>query len=91
VLIRQIYRVIEFSQGFTGYIAVHEIFFYIFDTIPIFFAGAIYIICFPGNGYLPRFQIDTFANMENNQQKLRQKGNNNVTAPQEDLFIDEKF
>jgi len=91
VLIRQIYRVIEFSQGFTGYIAVHEIFFYIFDTIPIFFAGAIYIICFPGNGYLPRYQIDTFANMENNQHNLIKKGNNNVIAPQEDLVIGEKF
>ena len=36
ILLRQIYRVIEFAQGFTGYLAVHEVYFYIFDTIPIF-------------------------------------------------------
>jgi len=72
VLIRQIYRVIEFAQGFTGYLSVHEIYFYIFDTIPIFFAGALYIIYFPGNGYLPRNQNDTFDNMENDQQNSKQ-------------------
>jgi len=78
VLIRQIYRVIEFAQGFTGYLAVHEVYFYVFDTIPILISGAVYVICFPGNGYLPRNQKDTFADMENSQQNLRQMDNKNV-------------
>jgi hypothetical protein len=91
VLIRQIYRVIEFSQGFTGYVAVHEIYFYIFDAIPIFFAGGIYIICFPANGYLPQYQIDNFANMEKNEQNLRQNGTNKVIPLSKDLVIDQKF
>jgi hypothetical protein len=81
VLIRQIYRVIEFAQGFTGYLAVHEVYFYVFDTIPILISGAVYIICFPGNGYLPRNQKDTFANMENSQKNLRQMDNKNVIIP----------
>ena len=62
VLIRQIYRVIEFAQGFTGYLAVHEVYFYIFDTIPIFFSAGIYTIYFPGYNYLPRNQKNTFDN-----------------------------
>ncbi|CAF1309260.1 unnamed protein product, partial [Adineta ricciae] len=62
VLIRQIYRVIEFAQGFTGYLAVHEVYFYIFDTIPIFFSAAIFIVYFPGNNYLPRNGKDTYNN-----------------------------
>lgn len=68
VLIRQIYRIIEFAQGFTGYLAVHEIYFYIFDSIPILIAASIFIIYFPGNGYLPRNRNDTFANTTNNNQ-----------------------
>jgi hypothetical protein len=81
VLIRQIYRVIEFAQGFTGYLAVHEIYFYIFDTLLILIAGAVYVICFPGNGYLPKNQNDTFANMADDQQYLKQVDNKNVIAP----------
>jgi hypothetical protein len=81
VLIRQIYRVIEFAQGFTGYLAVHEIYFYIFDTLLILIAGAVYVICFPGNGYLPKNQNDTFANMADDKQYLKQMDNKNVIAP----------
>ncbi|CAF1519649.1 unnamed protein product [Rotaria magnacalcarata] len=90
VLVRQIYRVIEFSQGFTGYLAVHEIYFYIFDTIPIFVSSAVYTIFFPGNGYLPRDRNGTFAIMENNEQNLKKSNNNNnnVSASRKDLALD---
>ncbi|CAF3295889.1 unnamed protein product [Rotaria socialis] len=90
VLIRQIYRVIEFAQGFTGYLAVHEVYFYIFDTIPIFVSGTVYAVFFPGNGYLPRNTNETFAIMENNEQNLKQSNNNNnnVSASRKDLVLD---
>lgn len=71
VLIRQIYRVIEFAQGFTGYLAVHELYFYIFDTVLIFVAGAIFIVFFPGNGYLPRNSKDTFSSLEGDELNLK--------------------
>ncbi|CAF0980835.1 unnamed protein product [Adineta steineri] len=90
VLIRQIYRVIEFAQGFTGYLAVHEIFFYIFDTIPIFISSALYVICFPGNNYLPPNQNDTFATMNNNEYNSN-KTNNNVIIPEKNLVLKEMF
>lgn len=91
VLIRQIYRVVEFSQGFVGYLAVHEVYFYIFDTIMIFAAGVIFIICFPGNGYLPANRNDTFALMEDNQHHSRQKSGKNSVGVREDFVIGEKF
>jgi hypothetical protein len=93
VLIRQIYRVIEFSQGFSGYLAVHEVYFYIFDTILIFFSGAIYAIFFPGNSYLPPNRNDTFVTMENNEKNLSKTNNNNsnVIIPQSYRGLEEKF
>ncbi|BFZ64824.1 hypothetical protein YB2330_005977 [Saitoella coloradoensis] len=43
VLVRQIYRVIEFSQGWTGYLPTHEAYFYGFDTLMILLAGVVYV------------------------------------------------
>lgn len=34
--IRNIFRIVEFGQGFFGYLATHEEFFYIFDFVPMF-------------------------------------------------------
>ena len=64
ILIRQIYRVMEFAQGFTGYLAVHEVYFYIFDTIPIYLCTTIFVFFFPANGYLPRNANETFMTMQ---------------------------
>lgn len=36
VIIRSIFRVIEFAQGHDGYLQSHEVFFYVFDSIPMF-------------------------------------------------------
>jgi hypothetical protein len=44
---RSIYRVIEFQQGYFSRIATTEIYFYIFDTLIMIFATAIYIPFFP--------------------------------------------
>ena len=36
VIIRSIFRVVEFAQGHDGYLQSHEVYFYIFDSIPMF-------------------------------------------------------
>jgi hypothetical protein len=36
IIIRCIFRVVEFSQGHDGYLASHEVFMYVFDTAPMF-------------------------------------------------------
>jgi len=52
VLIRQIYRVIEFSQGWFGYLPNHEVYFYCFDSLPILLATAMYVWWWPTK-YIP--------------------------------------
>ncbi|GAA5989630.1 hypothetical protein JCM5350_003201 [Sporobolomyces pararoseus] len=50
ILIRCVFRVIEFAVGFTGYIATHEVFFYLFDALPLLLSMSLYSIFWP-----PRF------------------------------------
>jgi hypothetical protein len=53
VLIRQTYRVIEFSQGWLGYLPTHEGYFYVFDSLAILLASAVYVWFWPTR-YIPR-------------------------------------
>jgi len=42
LLVRNVYRVVEFSSGISGYVAVNEWVFNIFETLPIFLAVVAY-------------------------------------------------
>ncbi|EJD06073.1 RTA1 like protein, partial [Fomitiporia mediterranea MF3/22] len=48
IIIRATYRVVELAQGNDGYLLTHEVTFYTLDTIPLFFATAIYTYFWPG-------------------------------------------
>jgi hypothetical protein len=48
LIIRSIYRIVEFSLGFRGYLAIHEIYFYIFECLLIIFAFALFLPLHPG-------------------------------------------
>ncbi|EJU06172.1 RTA1-domain-containing protein [Dacryopinax primogenitus] len=48
ILIRSFYRTIELSEGFTGYLAIHEVYFYALDTYPLYIAITVYVILWPG-------------------------------------------
>lgn len=53
ILIRSIVRAIEFIQGYSGYIASHEWFLYVFDALPMFAFSVIFISTFHiGNIYM---------------------------------------
>lgn len=43
VYIRSIYRVVELSQGFSGYLIVHEVFLFVLDAMMISICGLIFI------------------------------------------------
>lgn len=47
IMIRSVVRVIEYIQGFEGYILSHEIFLYIFDGTLMFTAVAVFNIVHP--------------------------------------------
>ncbi|KAH7914178.1 RTA1 like protein-domain-containing protein [Hygrophoropsis aurantiaca] len=56
ILIRSGYRVAELSQGFQGYLATTEAFFYALDTLPLVIAISVYVPFWPGR-FIPR-EID---------------------------------
>lgn len=48
LIIRSVYRIIEFQMGFQGYIATHEVYFYVFECLLIIFAFGLFIPLHPG-------------------------------------------
>ncbi|UJR37373.1 hypothetical protein I4U23_030081 [Adineta vaga] len=48
LIVRSIYRIIEFSMGFRGYLAIHETYFYVFECLVIIFAFALFLPLHPG-------------------------------------------
>ncbi|ANB15147.1 Rta1p [Sugiyamaella lignohabitans] len=49
ILIRNVYRIIEYAQGFQGFLMVHEVFMYIFDAVLMTGVMVVFIIMHPGN------------------------------------------
>ncbi|KAG8729763.1 hypothetical protein FRC11_008074 [Ceratobasidium sp. 423] len=54
ILIRSMFRTIENSQGYHGYLATHEVYFYALDTLPLFIATLVFVITWPPL-YLTRY------------------------------------
>jgi hypothetical protein len=48
LIIRSVYRIIEFAMGFRGYVATHEVYFYIFECLLIILAFGLFIPLHPG-------------------------------------------
>lgn len=47
ILVRSVVRVVEFIQGFDGYIRGHEVFIYVFDAVPIFLVVLLFALSMP--------------------------------------------
>ena len=48
IFIRSIYRVVEYAQGFDGYLISHEVYLYLLDTLMMFLVQLIYNLFHPG-------------------------------------------
>ncbi|WWC86353.1 uncharacterized protein L201_001226 [Kwoniella dendrophila CBS 6074] len=48
LLIRTVYRIAEFAQNHPGYLYTHEIFFFVFDCLPMWLTITTYVIFWPG-------------------------------------------
>lgn len=46
--VRSIFRTIELGEGYAGYLATHEVYFYTLDTLPLFIAISIFVPFWPG-------------------------------------------
>lgn len=47
ILIRSVVRVVEFIQGFDGYISEHEVFIYVFDAVPMYLVAVLFALAMP--------------------------------------------
>ncbi|KAJ7794398.1 RTA1 like protein-domain-containing protein [Mycena olivaceomarginata] len=47
ILIRSIFRIAEFAGGYNGYITTHEVYFYLFDSLPLWLSMTLYCIMWP--------------------------------------------
>jgi hypothetical protein len=71
VMVRSIFRVVEYLQGFDGYLLSHEVFLYIFDALLMFIMMALFNWSHPAEILshhqkadrigVPPFDLDTFA------------------------------
>lgn len=57
VFIRSIYRVIELSQGWTGYVITHEVYFIVLDGVMMVIAVGIFNIFHPGWLLIPSASV----------------------------------
>jgi hypothetical protein len=60
VIIRSVFRVVEYSMGYDGYPLTHEWTLYIFDSTPMFFVMVIFYFYYPSNLRLPPKDGESF-------------------------------
>jgi hypothetical protein len=56
-LIRSVFRTVELSQGYIGYLATHERFFLGLDTLPLWLGVTTFVIFWPGKYLTPETRI----------------------------------
>lgn len=58
IILRCIFRIIEFSQGYSGYLASHEVFLYLFDAFPMFVVQAMFHFVHAGDVFPGRATME---------------------------------
>lgn len=48
ILVRSIFRLVEYAQGMEGYSMTHEWTLYVFDGVPMVISAVLMLACFPG-------------------------------------------
>lgn len=56
-LIRSVFRTVELSQGYIGYLATHERFFLGLDTLPLWLGVTTFVLFWPGKYLTPESRI----------------------------------
>lgn len=47
IVLRSLYRLVEYAMGSDGYLMTHEVFFYLLDTLPMFLLTVYMSVCYP--------------------------------------------
>ena len=53
IILRCVFRIIEFGQGHTGYLATHEVFLYLFDAVPMLGVQIMFHVIHAGDVFPP--------------------------------------
>ena len=53
IFIRSMYRVIEYAQGFTGYLITHEVYLYVLDALMMLLVQLLFNLVHPGPVFNP--------------------------------------
>nr|ODO03820.1 integral membrane protein [Cryptococcus depauperatus CBS 7855] len=80
-LIRSIYRTIELSQGYVGYIATHERFYLGLDCLPLLFGIATYMYFWPGKYLHFENKPESLEKFPNREEEDLENGNDGYSAP----------
>ncbi|KAJ7183400.1 RTA1 like protein-domain-containing protein [Mycena filopes] len=54
ILIRSVFRLVEYAGGFSGVVATHEGYFYFFDALPLWLSMTLYCVVWPAQALIPR-------------------------------------
>ncbi|KAJ7794146.1 RTA-like protein [Mycena olivaceomarginata] len=52
ILVRSIFRITEFAGGYSGTIVLHEVYFYIFDALPLWISMSLYCFVWPPRAFI---------------------------------------
>ncbi|KAJ7431606.1 RTA1 like protein-domain-containing protein [Mycena latifolia] len=74
ILIRSTFRIAELVGGYTGYLALHEGYFYMFDALPLWVAMTLYCFVWPTRFLHSHAGISTGASAETLQMNLKGAG-----------------
>lgn len=67
IMVRSIFRVVEYLQGFDGYLLKHEAYLYVFDALLMVLVMVLFnwihpseiVAIFAGGGYVHEWKMDT--------------------------------
>ncbi|KAG4442942.1 hypothetical protein IFR05_001555 [Cadophora sp. M221] len=62
IILRCVFRMIEFGQGHSGYLASHEVYMYLFDAFPMFVVQAMFHVIHAGDVFPPNFAMGKLGN-----------------------------
>ncbi|KAJ7069791.1 RTA1 like protein-domain-containing protein [Mycena amicta] len=65
IIIRSVFRVVEFAGGYSGTVFTHEGYFYVFDSLPLWIAMSLYCVIWP----IRAFNRSSLSSMEMSSQK----------------------
>lgn len=63
IMVRSIFRAVEYLQGFDGYLLSHEAYLYIFDALLMFIVMVLFNIIHPAELFVSQQRIDKFSSI----------------------------